>query len=207
MKPAVFLDKDGTLVEDVPFNVDPARIVLTPRAGEGLRRLKAAGFVLVLVSNQSGVGLGRFPASALAGVDRRLAELLAPYGVALDASYYCPHAPSDGRPACACRKPLPGLLLAAARQNGLDLSASWMIGDILNDIEAGRAAGCRTILLASGGETRWELAPHRAPDFTARDLLVAARIVEVASTAMARACSRRSDAGTLVAPGAGRAWR
>lgn len=185
LKPAVFLDKDGTLVEDVPFNVDPARVVLTPRAGEGLRRLKAAGFALVLVSNQSGVALGRFPASALRGVDARLRQLLAPHDVALDATYYCPHAPSDGGPGCACRKPSPGLLFAAARDNGLDLAASWMIGDILNDVEAGKAAGCRTIFLATGGETRWEISPRRTPDFTARDLLTAARIIEAVAAVRA----------------------
>ena len=180
LRPAVFIDKDGTLIENVPYNVDPDRIALTPGAGPALRALRDAGFALVLVSNQSGVALGRFPAAALRGVEDRLAELLAPHGVSLDAVYYCPHAPApDGTPTCVCRKPAPGLFFQAARERRLHLRRSWMIGDILNDVEAGRAAGCRTILLANGGETEWKLSPGRTPHFTARTLVEAAQIVLV----------------------------
>jgi histidinol-phosphate phosphatase family protein len=189
LRPAVFLDKDGTLVVDVPFNVDPEQVRLTPGAGEGLARLQRAGFALVVVSNQPGIALERFQASSLAAVDARLRELLSPYGVSIDATYYCPHAPgrSDGgeAPACTCRKPAPGLLFHAARDLRLHLPQSWMIGDILNDIEAGRAAGCRTILLDNGGETEWRLSSRRQPHFTVSTLLEAASVIERAGMVVA----------------------
>src|SRR5581483_10333629 len=115
--PAVFLDKDGTLVEDVPYNVDPDRIRLLPGTAAGLRRLHAAGYQLVVVSNQSGVARGYFPESALAAVEARLRELLTSAGVPLAGFYYCPHHPAGAVPAytvaCTCRKPLPGLVVRA----------------------------------------------------------------------------------------------
>lgn len=196
LRPAVFLDKDGTLVKDVPFNVEPSRVALMPGAGEGLARMQAAGFALVLVSNQPGVGLGRFPRSALDAVDAHLAQLLAPYGASLDATYYCPHVPSDGDRllACWCRKPAPGLLFRAARDLHLHLGRSWMIGDILNDVEAGRAAGCRTILLDPGGETEWRVTPARTPHFVTRSLPGAARIIEAAEASSPPAYESRSVA-------------
>ncbi len=178
---AVFLDKDGTLIEDVPYNVDPARIRLMPRAAEGLRALDAAGYRLIVVSNQSGVARGYFEEAALAAVETRLRELLAEAGVPLAGFYYCPHHPEGSVPAyaveCACRKPLPGLIERAAREHGIDLAASWLVGDILNDIEAGRAAGCRTVLLDNGHETEWILTPRRRPHHTAADLSEAAAVI------------------------------
>jgi histidinol-phosphate phosphatase family protein len=199
LRPAVFLDKDGTLVENVPFNADPSLVVLAPGAGEALRLLKRAGFALIVVSNQPGVGLGRFPAAALDGVTRRLNELLEPDEAAPDAVYYCPHAPLEagaGRLPCTCRKPAPGLLFRAAREHGLHLPSSWMVGDILDDVEAGRAAGCRTILLDNGGETEWRRSALRSPHHVARSLIEAARII----VAGAGAAARSARAGTLVAP-------
>jgi D-glycero-D-manno-heptose 1,7-bisphosphate phosphatase len=178
---AVFLDKDGTLIEDVPYNVRPEQIRLLPGGAEGLRRLHAAGYRLIVVSNQSGVAHGYFAEEALAGVERRLRQLLAEAGVPLAGFYYCPHHPDGSvaayRVACACRKPEPGLLLRAAREHGIDLARSWLIGDILNDVEAGRRAGCRTILLDNGHETEWVLTPLRTPDARAPDLDTAARII------------------------------
>ncbi len=181
---AVFLDKDGTLVEDVPYNVDPALIRLTVGAGEALRKLQAAGYQLVIVSNQSGVARGLFSEAALAGVEARLAALLAEYDVHLDGFYYCPHHPdgvvSQYAVACACRKPAPGLLMQAAAERGIELGRSWMVGDILHDVEAGRRAGCRTILLDNGHETEWELSDLRQPDCVESDLNAAAeRILSV----------------------------
>src|SRR5436190_23513676 len=116
---AVFLDKDGTLIEDVPYNVRPEQIRLLPGGAEGLRRLHAAGYRLIVISNQSGVAHGYFPEEALAGVERRLRQLLAEVGVPLAGLYYCPHHP-DGRVAAygragGCRKPEPGLLLRGVR--------------------------------------------------------------------------------------------
>lgn len=180
-RPFVFLDKDGTLVEDVPYNVDPARIRLAPGAGPGLCRLHAAGYGLAVVSNQSGVARGLFPEAALAAVERRLRRLLAEIGVPLAGFYYCPHHPdaavADYRASCGCRKPAPGLLTRAAREQGADLSRSWMVGDILDDVESGRRAGCRTVLVDNGGETEWTPGPDRVPDCVAGDLEQAAGLI------------------------------
>jgi D-glycero-D-manno-heptose 1,7-bisphosphate phosphatase len=176
---AVFLDKDGTLVEDVPYNADPARVRLAPGAAEGLAALHAAGYALAVVSNQSGVARGLFPEEALAAVWERLAGLLP--GVPLAGFYYCPHHPGGVVPAyavaCGCRKPAPGLVLKAARELGVDPDRSWLVGDILDDVEAGRRAGCRTVLLDNGHETEWLDGPRRRPDFLAPDLAAAARII------------------------------
>ena len=178
---AVFLDKDGTLVEDVPYNVDPDRIRLTPRAEAGLGMLHRGGFRLEVITNQSGVARGMFSEEALGAVERELRRLLIREGVPLAGFYYCPHHPesSDRRfaVACSCRKPQPGLLRQAAADLGIDLAASWMIGDILDDMEAGRAAGCGTILLDNGNETEWHLSPQRMPDMLAVDLQQAASMI------------------------------
>ena len=182
---AVFLDKDGTLVEDVPYNVDPARIRLAPGAREGLTALADAGYRLFVVSNQSGVARGMFGEEALGPVWAKLAELLGGFGVKLDGAYYCPHYPGGSVPEfardCDCRKPAPGMLLRAAREHGLDLAESWLVGDILHDVEAGRRAGCRTVLLDNGHETEWDLSPGRRPHLVAADLAEAARLILAAS--------------------------
>lgn len=186
---AVFIDKDGTLIDNVPYNVDPALIRLSRGAGEALALLKRQGYLLFIVSNQSGVARGFFPESAIEGVKRRLAELLAEYGVVLDGFYYCPHHPKGTEPgyavACECRKPMPGMLLAAARDHGLDLKRSWMVGDILDDVEAGHRAGCRSILIDNGNETEWDASLLRNPDHTATDMFEAARAITVAQPSYA----------------------
>jgi histidinol-phosphate phosphatase family protein len=173
----VFIDKDGTLVENVPYNVDPARIALTPGAAPAVRAFAAQGYRILVVSNQPGVALRKFRESALVNVEKRLREMLP----RLDGFYYCPHAPGQG---CRCRKPAPGLLERAAREHGIDLAESWMIGDILDDVEAGRAAGCRTVLIDNGNETEWQVTPERVPHRVAHDLAEAAALVlEVEETA------------------------
>jgi D-glycero-D-manno-heptose 1,7-bisphosphate phosphatase len=166
---AVFVDKDGTLVENVPYNVDPAQIALTPGAADGIAALARHGYRVIVISNQPGVGLGKFPLHALDAVQARLADL-----VTLDGFYFCPHAPNDG---CDCRKPAPGLIERAAREHGVSLSESWLVGDILDDIEAGRRAGCRTVLLDNGNETEWQVTPERRPHHVARDLGEAAALI------------------------------
>lgn len=176
---AVFLDKDGTIIENVPYNVDPELIRLNPGAEEGLTRLHRAGYLLFVVSNQAGVARGYFPESALQGVETRLRELLGAFGVPLAGFTYCPHHP-EGKVeglsmACECRKPAPGMILRTAAEHGIDLARSWMIGDILDDVQAGRGAGCRTILVASGNETKWILSPECEPHYRAADLADAAR--------------------------------
>jgi D-glycero-D-manno-heptose 1,7-bisphosphate phosphatase len=176
--PCVFLDKDGTLVEDIPYNVDPGLIRLSAGAAEGLRLLHASGFRLIVISNQSGVALGRFPESALAGVRARLEELLADVGVPLAGFYYCPHHPQGQLPcytqACLCRKPQPGLITRAAWDHEIDLAGSWFVGDILDDVEAGHRAGCRTVLVDNGHETQWRRSPLRWPHHVAASLADAA---------------------------------
>ena len=178
MTPAVFLDKDGTLVENLPYNVDPARIRLAAGALEALAKLHRHGYLPVVVTNQAGVALGKFEERALKGVERQLREMLGAAAVPLAAMYWCPHHP-DGvvtRYAidCACRKPNPGLLWKAAREHDIDLARSWMVGDILDDIEAGRRAGCRTVLLDVGHETQWRLSSLRLPHLVAASLARAA---------------------------------
>jgi D-glycero-D-manno-heptose 1,7-bisphosphate phosphatase len=181
LKPAVFLDKDGTLVENVPYNVDRSRIQLCPGAIDALLLLTGLGYELVVVSNQPGVALGRFPSGALKAVEEHLNDLFLAAGFRLAGCYWCPHHPQGTNPdyalTCTCRKPMPGLLQAAAAEHGLDLQRSWLIGDILDDVEAGRRAGCRAILLDVGNETEWKRGPMRTPDHLARDLMHAAEII------------------------------
>jgi D-glycero-D-manno-heptose 1,7-bisphosphate phosphatase len=175
---AVFLDKDGTLVHDVPYNVDPDRIALTSGAAEAVRALNDEGFVVVLVSNQSGVARGRFDVAALDAVERRIRALLAEGGARLDDVRWCPHLAGGVVEAfaiaCGCRKPEPGMLLAAAAELDLDLARSWIVGDILDDVDAGHRAGCRSALVDVGSETEWMTGPGRVPDVIAPDLPSAA---------------------------------
>jgi D-glycero-D-manno-heptose 1,7-bisphosphate phosphatase len=179
--PAVFLDKDGTLIDDVPYNVNPRRIQLAPGAMEGAGLLAEAGFALVVVSNQSGIARGLFDAREIVAVERRVRDLLAAEGVPLAGFYYCPHHPQGKVPRysidCDCRKPRPGMILDAADDLELDLDRSWMVGDILDDVEAGHRAGCRTVLIDNGHETLWRWNPLRRPDVVAPDLAVAARVI------------------------------
>ncbi len=139
------------------------------------------------MSNQPGVALGRFPRGALAAVEEHLNDLFLAHGLRLTACYWCPHHPegtvAEYAFACGCRKPMPGLLHAAAKEHGIDLAASWLIGDILDDVEAGRRAGCRTVLLDVGSETQWKASALRKPDVVARDLLAAAAAIHEADRA------------------------
>jgi D-glycero-D-manno-heptose 1,7-bisphosphate phosphatase len=197
---AVFLDKDGTLVEDVPYNVDPALLRFTPNAIEALQLLSSHGYALVVASNQSGLARGLFDRAALARLQAALEAMLARENIRLDGFYVCPHAPPANarRPGCLCRKPAPGLLRQAARALHIDLARSWMVGDILNDVEAGRRAGCRTVLLDVGHETEWLRTPLRTPHHTARDLLEAARTIVAEGEPVAAApAPRRLDPTTL----------
>lgn len=178
---AVFLDKDGTLIEDVPYNVAPNEMRLVPGAEEALHLLARCGYRLIVVSNQPGVALGLFPEYALRAVEERLQELLLPAGVSLHGFYYCPHFPKAKIAAyrlhCDCRKPAAGMLKRAARDHALKLRHCWLVGDILDDIEAGRRANCRTVLINNGNETEWELTAERCPHAVAPNLLEAANII------------------------------
>ena len=178
---AVFLDKDGTLVDDIAYNVDPRRITLCHGAGAALRLLARLDYRFFVVSNQDGVAHGHFEETALEPVRHRLADLLFREQLGLEDFYYCPHHP-DGKVqgyslACLCRKPMPGMLLKAAREHNIDLHASWMVGDILHDVEAGNRAGCRTVLIDSGNETEWRLGPNRLPTRVVTDIYAAAVVI------------------------------
>jgi D-glycero-D-manno-heptose 1,7-bisphosphate phosphatase len=151
---AVFLDRDGTLIEEVNYLSEPEQVRLIPGAAGAVRRLNQAGLLVVVVTNQAGVARGYFPESRIADVHLRLSLLLGEHSAHIDAYLYCPHHPTEGvgayRVACECRKPKPGLLLTAARELDIDLSRSVMIGDKQCDADAGHAAGCRTILVRTG---------------------------------------------------------
>jgi D-glycero-D-manno-heptose 1,7-bisphosphate phosphatase len=182
MNKAIFLDKDGTVIIDVPYNVDPDKIVLLPGTAVGLQQLQAAGYLLIMVTNQAGVARGYFTEADLPAVENKLKELLEPSNIKLDGFYYCPNHP-EGHVApynisCGNRKPMPGMLLKAAADHQIDLKVSWMIGDILHDVEAGNRAGCHTLLIDNGGETEWiKNNDYRQPDYVCADLLEAAQYV------------------------------
>ena len=151
---AVFFDKDGTLIKNVPYNVNPDLIELKIGAAETVQQLKNAGWNVFVVSNQAGVARGFFEPEELKLVWQKLNELC---GIEFDGFYFCPHHESGIVPQysfeCECRKPKAGLLLQAAREHNLDLKSSWMIGDTRGDIEAGKSAGCQTILVGESDRT------------------------------------------------------
>jgi D-glycero-D-manno-heptose 1,7-bisphosphate phosphatase len=178
--PAVFVDKDGTLIEDLPYNVDPARIRLAPGARDGIRVLGQAGYPLVIVTNQSGVARGYFDATDLEAVHRHLERAIEDAGARLDGFYFCPHVPdgvNEYAIECDCRKPLPGLVHRAVDELGIDAASSWFVGDTWMDVVAGRAAGCRTVMVGPDVASIPELPPERRPDASARDFLGAARLI------------------------------
>ena len=150
MRPAAFLDRDGTIIEDRGYLGDPAGVRLFPGAAMAVATLAAAGYAVVVVTNQSGVGRGFYDEAAVEAVNRRVEALLREDhpGARIERFYHCPHVPGDG---CECRKPRPGLLLRAAHELSLALPASLAIGDSARDVEAGLAAGCqRAIRIGTG---------------------------------------------------------
>jgi D-glycero-D-manno-heptose 1,7-bisphosphate phosphatase len=154
MTAALFVDRDGVLNRDVGLLTDPGQLELLPGVPAALARVNAAGIPVVLISNQSAVGRGMLGPRGLAPIHEELARQLAADGAHIDAIYTCPHLPADG---CSCRKPEPGMLLAAATEHGLDLAASVMIGDRPKDLEAARRAGCgRRFLVGAHDDDRPE---------------------------------------------------
>lgn len=177
---AVFVDKDGTLVDNVPYNVDPALLRFRPGAPQAMAALSRRGFDIVIVTNQSGLARGLFTLDELLTLrDALYQRLLDASGVRLRGFLFCPHGvDADGQPLCLCRKPLPGMLHEARDMYGIDLQRSWMIGDTLDDVQAGHHAGCRSILYDSGGETLWRAGPGREPfarttDWSAVEAIIA----------------------------------
>jgi D-glycero-D-manno-heptose 1,7-bisphosphate phosphatase len=184
---AVFIDRDGTISEEVGYVNHVSRYKVFPFAAEAVRALHEAGWLAVLVTNQAGVARGYFAEDLIGQVHARLAEELGRGGARLDAIFYCPHHPSVGEPPyrldCDCRKPKPGLIHTAAREFGLDLARCWMVGDRYSDVELARNAGVRSAFVLTGygrGEFEYQSRAwkHR-PDLVAENLLEAARrIVE-----------------------------
>jgi len=167
-KRAVFLDRDGTIIEEVGYLSRPEQVSLLPKAPEALALLRGAGFRLVMVSNQSGVARGYFGIEDVQAANRRLAQLLRPHGVGLDAVYFCPHL--EG---CTCRKPSPGMVEKAAMELGVDPTLSYVVGDRVSDLELAANVGATSILVLSGygAAAREELkGTGITPDFVAADL-------------------------------------
>ena len=179
---AVFIDRDGTISEEVGYVNHVGRYRVFPFAAEAVRVLHEAGWLAILVTNQAGVARGYFREELVGEVHGLLARELEREGARLDAIYYCPHHPSVGEPPyrqdCDCRKPRPGLIRRAAREFDLDLTACWMVGDRYGDTELARNAGVRSALVLTG-YGRGEL-EHQSQDWKHRPDLVAANLLEAA---------------------------
>ena len=163
----VFLDRDGTINEEVGYLGNPDSLRLLPGAAGAIRRLNESGFAAIVVTNQSAIGRGYFSSEDVAAVNTCLIERLRARGACIDGLYVCPHRPDER---CNCRKPQPGLLLQAAEEHGLDVRRSFLVGDKESDLDSGRRAGCRTVLIGTGPEH-----PGNAPssDHVADDLAAA----------------------------------
>jgi D-glycero-D-manno-heptose 1,7-bisphosphate phosphatase len=176
LRRAVFLDRDGTIGEELGYVNHIDRFQIFPYAAEAIRQLNLAEIPVIVVTNQSGIARNIFPESLVHEVHKKMVAELAAGGAWIDAIYFCPHKSED---ACECRKPNPGLLERAAREHSLDLTSSWVVGDRYADLEMGRAAGARGILVMTGyGRGEYEL--HRAtwpkqPDGLAEKLKDAVR--------------------------------
>jgi D-glycero-D-manno-heptose 1,7-bisphosphate phosphatase len=168
-QPAVFLDRDGTIIRDADYLADPNGVEPFAGASDALRRLKAAGFKIIIITNQSGIGRGYFTEEQYRAVEQEVDRQIGP--ALIDATYHCPDVPNSGS---RCRKPAPGMILDAQRDHGIDLTRSFMVGDKAIDAECGRNAGVRTILVPTGIEKR---DGRSEADWEARDLTEAAEII------------------------------
>ena len=185
MKRAVFIDRDGTISEEVGYINHLSRFRLFPYSAAALKQLYEDGYLAIVITNQAGVARGYFSEAMVQAIHKRMSEELEAGGATLDAIYYCAHHPSVGEPPfrldCDCRKPKPGLLLRAARDLDIDLANSWMVGDRYSDIELAANAGVKSVLVLSGyGRGEWE---HQRdnwamqPDLVAEDLLEAVSLI------------------------------
>lgn len=176
---AVFVDRDGTVNEEIDYLCEPDQIRLIPGAAEAIDRLRKSGWLVVVITNQSAVARGLLSEDTLATIHKRLCTLLAELGTRVDAIYYCPHHPTEGLTPynldCECRKPNPGMILKAARELNIDIAKSIVIGDRLQDLETARRVGARRILVKTGygaGELlSLDVQREATPEYIADDLL------------------------------------
>ncbi|MFN5516261.1 MAG: D-glycero-alpha-D-manno-heptose-1,7-bisphosphate 7-phosphatase [Cyanobacteriota bacterium] len=159
---ALFLDRDGVLIDYVPYLSRPEQVTLPDGAAQALRRWQEAGFALIIITNQAGIGRGYFALQDMEAVHERIQTLYGAEGVSFTDIFYCPHAPQDG---CQCRKPSPWMLRQAAARHGLSLADSYFLGDAPSDLEAALNAGCRPLLALTGRgrETQRQLSRFPAP--------------------------------------------
>jgi D-glycero-D-manno-heptose 1,7-bisphosphate phosphatase len=179
-RPAVFIDRDGTISDEVGYVNHPSRFRLLEHSTEALRLLNEAGWLAILVTNQAGVARGYFSEAMVQEVHADLAALLEKGGARLDAIYYCAHHPTVGEPPyrldCDCRKPRPGLINRAAAEWEIDLANSWMVGDRVSDVELARNAGVHSALVLTGyGRGEWE---HQRSSWTMEPEIVADNLLE-----------------------------
>ena len=171
----MFLDRDGTIAEEVGYLNHPDRFRMFPFAGPAIRRLREAGLAVIVVTNQSGVARGYFPESLVRTVNERMQRELSSVAAQLDGVYYCPHGSADG---CDCRKPKTGMIARAAREHHLDVTRSYMVGDRYGDMELAFRAGCKAVFVRTGyglGEETWHAQNWpRQPDALVDDLQRAA---------------------------------
>ncbi len=181
MKKGVFIEKDGTLLVDVPYNVDPAFIQFNDTVPEALSLLQDEGYELIIVSSQPGIALNYFTAKEMSIMEEVIRQRLEESGIDLAGFYYCPHHPHGKNRiysrSCGCRKPQPGLILQAAEELHIDLEESWMIGDVLHNVEAGNRANCKTIFLDNGNEVEWDINEWRKPTHIVQTLAEAASYI------------------------------
>ena len=186
-RPFVFLDRDGTIIVQKPYLDDPAGVELIDGAAAALRRLREAGFGLAVVTNQSGIARGYFDKDRVEAIHERMRELLALEGLTLDAIYICPHAPGEG---CLCRKPAPGMIDQAAREHRIDLGRSFIVGDKECDVDCGRNAGIRSVLVKTGYGREQEC------EIGARAAFVVDGLGEAAETILAEHETLNTEHGT-----------
>jgi len=180
---AVFVDRDGTIVEDIGYMNSPEQIKFIPGSLEAIKKLNNAGYKVIVITNQAGVARGLVAEDMLQTIDKTLHKLILNSGAHLDGLYYCPHHPEYGvypyKQVCECRKPHPGLLKRAQKHFDIDLSLSFMIGDKATDVEAGKRAGTKTIFLLTGKGKKEESKIKDQPNHIAKNLLEAVKwIVE-----------------------------
>lgn len=184
---AVFLDRDGTINVEKNYLHKVEDFEFIPGAPQAIKNLKKAGFLIIVVSNQAGIGRGYFDEDAVIKLHQYIQDELAVIGTSIDAFYFCPHHPEEGlgdyKVVCQCRKGAPGMLLQAATEHGIDLGQSYMVGDKLADIEAGRNAGCHPLLVLTGYGESVAQTPEAETVEKLQDLGAAARFILSATVA------------------------